>query len=490
MTDPFSDLDATEQAALLRSGQATATQLVDAAIRRIEALNPQLNAVIHERFDKALVEAAGDLPDGPFRGVPVLIKDLDGLVAGEPYHAGNRLLRDTGYVASTDSHLVAKLRQAGAVIVGKTNTPELGLLPTTEPDAYGPARNPWDPTRSTGGSSGGSAAAVASRMVPLAHAGDGGGSIRIPSSACGLVGLKPSRGRHSLGPEAGESWGGLVARMLLTRSVRDCATALQAIQGAMPGDPYTAPPPACPYPEEVGADPGTLRVGFTTTAPDPNIVTDPECIAAVENTVATLESLGHSVESARPEPWDDEEFGEQFTGHFINAYAAWTASEVDRIGRMAGRPVGEGDVEVMTRAVAEVGRAASAVQYLEAIEFFHAATRRVAAFWTNVDDGGGGFDLLLTPTIPELPPALGQFAATPDNPLQGLFRAAGIVPFVAPFNITGQPGMSLPVHWSAGGLPVGVQLVASYGHEDVLLRVAAQLEAAVPWADRRPPVSA
>jgi amidase len=490
MSDPFSDLDATEQAALVRSGQATATQLVDAAIRRIEAVNPQLNAVIHERFEKALVEAAGDLPDGPFRGVPVLVKDLDGFVGGEPYHGGNRLLKETGHVASTDSYLVTKLRQSGVVILGKTNTPELGLLPTTEPDAYGPARNPWDTGRSTGGSSGGSAAAVASAMVPLAHAGDGGGSIRIPSSECGLVGLKPSRGRHSLGPEAGESWGGLVSRMLLTRSVRDCATALQAIQGAMPGDPYTAPPPACPYPEEVGTDTGALRIGLTTAAPDPNVVTDPECVAAVEQAAATLESLGHTVEPARPEPWDDEEFGHEFTGHFVNAYAAWTASEVDHIGTMASREVAEGDVEPMTWAVAEIGRGLSAVQYLAAIDFFHAATRRMAAFWTSADDGGAGFDLLLTPTLPELPPELGQFAATPDNPLNGLFRAANTVPFVAPFNITGQPAVSLPLHWSAGGLPVGVQLVAAYGHEDILIRVAAQLETATPWSDRWPPVRA
>jgi amidase len=490
MTDEFAVLDATAQAELVRSGQATATQLVDAAIARLETVNPQLNAVIHERFEQARKEAAGDLPDGPFRGVPVVIKDLDGFVAGEPYHGGNKLLKEVGYVAPTDSHLTTKLRQAGLVIVGKTNTPEFGLVPTTEPDAYGPARNPWDLERSTGGSSGGSAAAVASGMVPLGHAGDGGGSIRVPSSECGLVGLKPSRGRHSLGPELGESWGGLVARMLLTRSVRDCATALQAIQGAMPGDPYTAPPPACPYPEEVGADPGSLRIGLCTAPSDPNVVTDPECVAAAENTASLLESLGHTVEVARPESWDDEDYGNAFVGQFINAYAAWTAAEVDRLAVMAGRAVTESDVEPMTWAVAEIGRGITALQYMAAIEFFHSSTRRMAQFWTSEDDGGAGFDLLLTPTMPELPPTLGQFAATPDNPLNGLFRASGLVAFVAPFNVTGQPAMSLPLHWSAGGLPVGVQLVGAYGHEDVLLRVAAQLEAAQPWADRVPPVHA
>ncbi len=483
MTDETAFLDATAQAELVRSGQASPTELVDAAIGRIQALNPELNAVIHERFERARAEAAGELPDGPLRGVPMVVKDLDGFTAGDPYHAGNRLLREVGYVAPTDSHLMTKFRQAGLVIVAKTNTPELGLVPTSEPQVYGPTRNPWDTTRSTGGSSGGSAAAVASGMVPLGHAGDGGGSIRIPASECGLVGLKPSRGRHSTGPELGESWGGLVARKALTRSVRDAATVLQAIQGAMPGDPYTAPPPIRPYPEEVGADPGSLRIGWTTQAPDPAVSTHPECTAAASDTATLLAELGHRVVEARPEAWDDAEAQAAFTGQFIAAYGVWTALELDRLGVMAGRPVTEEDVEPGTWAVAEAGRGVSGTQYVAAIEHFHAMTRRLAAFWET-------HDLLLTPTLPELPPPLGEFTATAANPLVGLFRAAPLVSFVAPFNVTGQPAISLPLHWSAEGLPVGVQLVAAYGREDLLLSVASQLEEARPWSQRRPPVHA
>jgi len=484
MTDDLAALDAVAQAELVRSGQASPAELVDAAIARVEALNPQLNAVIHERFERAREEAAGDLPDGPLRGVPMVLKDLDGTSAGDPYHAGTKHLRDRGYVAPADTYLTTKLRQAGLVIVGRTNTPELGLQPTTEPEAHGPTRNPWDLDRSTGGSSGGSAAAVASRMVPLGHAGDGGGSIRIPASECGLVGLKPSRGRHSLGPDVGESWGGLVSRLVVSRTVRDTATVLDAVHGPMPGDPYTAPPPERPYVDELGADPGALRIGWTATAPDPTVTTHPECVAAVQGAAALLEALGHRVSEDHPALWDDQAFVDHFTGQFINAFAVWTAAELDHLGRISGEPVAAEGVEAGTWAAAELGRAITAVQYFEAVTALHAYTRRVAEFWA------GGFDLLVTPTIPEPPPLLGEFAATPDNPLAGLFRSAGIVPFTAPFNTRGQPAVSLPLHWSSDGLPIGVQLVAAYGREDLLLRVASQLEAAAPWADRLPPVHA
>jgi amidase len=483
MTDDLARLDATAQAELVRRGEVTPLELVDAAIERVMRLNPELNAVIHPRFEEARKEAAGDLPDGPLRGVPMVLKDLDGFSAGDPYHGGTRHLRDLAYRASHDSYLTRSFRDAGAVIIGRTNTPELGLQPTTEPAVYGPTRNPWDTTRSTGGSSGGSGAAVASGMVPLGHAGDGGGSIRIPASECGLVGLKPSRGRISLGPEVGESWGGLVARLALTRSVRDTAVVLQAVQGPRPGDPYTAPPPARPYPEEVGADPGVLRVGFTVVPPDPSITTHPDCVAAVERTAATLEQLGHRVEEGRPAAWADAGLQEQVSANFINAFAVWTAGDLEVLGRLAGSPFDASGVEPGTWAVAELGRAITGVQYLEAITFLHAYARRQSEWWQD-------HDLLLTPTIPEPPPTLGQFASTEENPLNGLVRSAAIVPFCAPFNISGQPAMSLPVHWNDAGLPIGVQLVAPYGREDLLLRVAAQLEHAMPWADRIPPVHA
>lgn len=473
-------LDATAQAELVRSGEASPLELVDAAIERIERLNPRLNAVIHERFDKARAEAQDGPPGGPFRGVPFVLKDLDGYSAGDPYYGGTRFLRDHDWRPAHDSYLTERFRAAGLVCVGRTNSPELGLVPTTEPETYGPTRNPWDTDRSTGGSSGGSAAAVASGMVPLGHAGDGGGSIRIPASECGLVGLKPSRGRHSLGPEAGESWGGLVARLAVTRSVRDTAALLDAVQGAMPGDPYTAPPPRRPYVEELGVDPGSLRIGLRVDAPaavgDPH----PDAVAAAESAAALLESLGHRVEVGSPSALDDPDF----VPYFINAYNSWVARDLERLGQAVGTPVTDADVEAGTWALAEAGRQVTATDYLAAVEYLHDFTRRVAGWWA------GGFDLLLTPTIPEPPPVLGEFSGTPDNPLVGLFRSAEIVPFTAPFNTTGQPAVSLPLHWNADGLPIGVQLVAAYGREDQLVQVSAQLEAAAPWADRRPPVHA
>lgn len=475
-SDELATLDATAQAALVRSGEVSALELVDAAIARIERGNAALNAVIHQRFEQARKEATGTLPDGPFRGVPFLLKDLDGVSAGDPYHAGNRALAEAGYIAPVDSYLTGKFRQAGLIILGRTNTPEFGLMPTTEPLTRGPSRNPWNLNHSTGGSSGGSAAAVAAGFVPMAHAGDGGGSIRIPASACGLVGLKPSRGRNSLGPEAGEAWGGLVARMALTKTVRDCATVLQAIQGAMPGDPYTAPPPLRPYPEELGAPGGRLRIGFTTVPSDPSCVSAPECAHAVTETARQLELLGHHVEEARPSAWQSADNFTATLSHFMVAYGVWTAAELDRVAAMIGRPLTEADVEPGTWIIAEPGRAATGLDYLAAIEFLHGASREIAKFWS--DDG---FDLLLTPTVPEPPPPLGQFHAV-DNPLAGLIRSSQIIPFVAPFNITGQPAISLPLHVSDNGLPVGVQLVAASYREDLLLRTAAELEVAMPWS--------
>ena len=267
MSDDLAFLDALAQAALVREGKVTPVELVESAITRVEKLNPELNAVIHPRFDAARAEAVGVLPDGPLRGVPIVIKDLDASTSGDPLHFGNQALKEAGRQADHDTWLVERLRAAGCVVIGKTNTPEFGLMPTTEPMAYGPTRNPWNTDHGVGGSSGGSAAAVSSGMVPVGHAGDGGGSIRIPASACGLFGLKPTRGRVSLGPDAGESWAGMVVRHAVTRTVRDSAVVLDIIAGPMPGDPYYAPPPARPFADEVGADPGRLRIGVRTTAP-------------------------------------------------------------------------------------------------------------------------------------------------------------------------------------------------------------------------------
>jgi amidase len=477
MADEFAALDAIAQAELVRRGDARPIELVDAAIARIERLNPTLNAVIIPRFDKARKEArARDLPDGPFRGVPFVLKDLLGYTAGDPNHMGTRVLRDAAFTAPHDTYLAQKLRAAGFVFVGRTNTPELGTLPTTEPDAYGPTRNPWDTTRSTGGSSGGSAAAVASGMVPAGHANDGGGSIRIPASCCGLVGLRPSRGRSSMGPDFGDLLGGLVAEGAVTRSVRDTAAILDVIAGEMPGDPYTAPPPARPFRDEVGASPGRLRIGLLSRPPGGFIESHPDCVTAVESAGKLLESLGHHVEPSFPEALDDPLVGQ----HFNVMYATGTAHMLDVLAELTGRPVGRDDVDALNWMLAEMGRSCSASQYLQTISWLQLYTRRVAQWWA------GGHDLLLTPTLTEPPLPLGTLKPLPDDPIVAGLRASQFALFTLPFNITGQPAISLPLHWNAGGLPIGVQLVAPYGREDVLLRVAAQLETARPWADRRP----
>jgi len=481
MSDELAFLDATAQADLVRRRKASPAELVQAAISRIERVDRELNAVIIPLFDKARAQAAGpSLPDGPFRGVPFLVKEIFAHTAGDPYHAGMKLLRRLGWVEREDTYLVTKFRAAGLVFVGRTNVPELGSLPTTEPDAYGPTRNPWDPSRSPGGSSGGAAAAVAAGLVPAAHANDGGGSIRIPASECGLVGLKPTRGRTSLGPDAGESWAGAVAEHVVTRSVRDTAAFLDAVAGPMPGDPYFAPPPARPFAAEVGARPGRLRIGLMTRAPGDAFPIHADCVAAARDTARLLESLGHVVEEAHPAALDDPEVGQRFT----LVVAAWIARDLDYWSERTGHTIGPEDVEPMNWAVAEQGRACTARQYIRAVDWLQSHSRRVASWWE------GGFDLLLTPTLAEPPPPLGEFSARPGDPLRGFRRALPFVTFTSPFNITGQPAISLPLHWNGDGLPIGVQLAAAYGREDLLIRVAAQLEEARPWASRRPKVHA
>ena len=474
--DPF--LDATAQADLVRGGEVTPTELVEAAITRIEAVNPRLNAVITPQFDKARAQAASaDLPNGPFRGVPFLVKDLICHTAGDPFYEGFGFLKRLGWVEETDTYLAAKFRAAGFVFCGKTNTPESGILPTTEPLAFGATRNPWNLEHSTGGSSGGSAAAVASGMVPAAHANDGGGSIRIPASECGLVGLKPSRARTSLGPEFGDSMGGLVCEHVVTRSVRDTAAILDCVAGPMPGDPYAAPTPARPYLSEVSNDPGRLRIGVLAFNPAGTSEVDPECAAAAEHAGRLLESLGHHVEASHPDVFAEPDF----VPNFITMWAVGNAWVLDYWTRRTGNAPTVADVEPLTWALAEMGRSSSGPAYLSAIEWLQVFSRRTAAWWA------GGFDLLLTPTLAELPPRLGEFDSPEDNPLAGLFRAAALVPFTPLFNITGQPAISLPLSISDSGLPIGVQLVAAYGREDLLIQVAAQLEGAAPWGDRRPP---
>lgn len=468
-------IDATEQARMIRDGEASQSELVDDAISRLEALNPQLNAVIHPLLDVARQTAAGELPDGPFRGVPFLVKDLSCYMKGVPVHEGMRALRDAGYVADHDMWLTQRFRQAGFVILGRTNAPELGILPTTEPVAYGPTHNPWDLERSPGGSSGGSAAAVAAGIVAAAHANDGGGSIRIPASHCGLVGLKPSRARVSMAPDFGDVLGGLVSELAVTRSVRDAAAILDAVHGPAPGDPYAAPRPARPYIEEVGADPGRLRIGLMTTPPGGQFKTHQECVRAAEAAAAALEELGHHLERSYPKDMDDPGYVQNFLVRW-GAGIDWSLRYWER---EVGREFTADDVEPCTWALCQQGRGHSASDYLLAVEEAQAGSRRIASWWA-----GKGFDLLLTPTCAEPPPRLGEHDAPPDNPLYPIIRATPFAVFTAGFNTTGQPAISLPLHQTAEGLPVGIQLVAAYGREDVLLRVAAQLEQARPWADR------
>jgi amidase len=479
--DELARLDATAQAQLIRTGQLSPREAVDAAIERIERVNPRLNAVIHPLYGKARAAAADpDLPTGPFRGVPILVKDLLCITAGDPYHAGLRMLRDANWVEPDDAYMAAKLRQAGFIVVGKTNTPELGSMTTTEPVAYGATHNPWDLDHSSGGSSGGSASAVAAGMTAVAEANDGGGSIRIPASACGLVGLKPSRGRISLGPQLADMWSGCVCEGVVTRSVRDTAALLDVVSGYMPGDPFTAPPPLRPYRDEVGAAPGRLRIGLMTRAPGGTVPVHPECVAAAEAAARTLAGLGHVVEADFPTAMDDP----SAIGDFSIVVTSWIVRDLEYWSRRCGRPIGPATVEGHNLTLFEMGRAQSAHDYIRAVEHLQGHSRNMLQWWAQ------GYDLLVTPTMAEPPARLGEFAPTPQDPARGFTRSVPFAIFTSPFNITGQPAISLPLASTTRGLPIGVQLVAAYGREDLLVRVAAQLEEAVPWRDRRPPVHA
>jgi amidase len=480
MADATSLLDATAQAELVRRGELKPLELVDAAIARIEKIDPELGAVVTRQFDRARAwAAASDLPAGPFRGVPMLLKDLGAHLAGDPVHCGMRALKKAGWSEPGESYFAERLRLAGLISLGRTNTPELGLLPTTEPAAYGPTRNPWKPTHSSGGSSGGSAAAVAAGLVAAAHASDGGGSIRIPASHCGLVGLKTTRGRASFGPGLGERWAGCSAEGFVTRSVRDTAALLDLVSGARAGDPYSAAPPPRPFANEVGAPPGRLRIGAMLRAPR-DVALHLDCRAAVSEAAKQLEALGHRVEEAHPAALDETE---GLRG-FVTIVTCATARALDAWSARIGAPIGQGDVEPLTWALAQLGRATNAAAYLAAIEGNHAHARRVADWWQR------GFDLLLTPTCAAPPPPLGHFDPTPENPLAGYANALPFGVFTSIFNLTGQPAISLPLHQTRDGLPIGVQLVADAGGEGCLLRVAAQLEQAVPWAGRLPDLHA
>jgi len=468
-------LDATAQADLVRRGEVSPKELAEAAIAAIEAVNPQLDAVIRTRFDAARQEADGELPDGPFRGVPILYKDLGCLVAGEATAFGLGSLREVAWPVT--SYLAGQFRAAGFVPLGRTNVPEMGTTVTTEPRSFPPARNPWDPGRSAGGSSGGSAAAVAAGLVPVAHANDGGGSIRIPASECGLVGLKPTRGRVSQGPLITETWAGAVIDGAVTRTVRDAAGVLDVISRRMPGEPYYAPPLPRPLAHEVGADPGRLRIGVLDQPAAQGYLDDPQCRAAVASTARLLESLGHHVGASAPAAM----FEGDFARHFNTIVAADTETTFQAFERTLGRPISEDEIEPRNAGYRRAGRELGAVGYLQSRAWCGMWARRMADWWND-------HDLLVTPTVGAPPPELGWFTAA--GPRQEGQRVISFIPYTAQFNVTGQPAVTLPLHWTPNGLPVGVQLVAAYGREDVLIRVASQLEQAAPWSDRHPAVHA
>jgi amidase len=483
LSDDLAKMDATAQAELVRDGEASPAELVDAAIERMEQVNPELNAVIHDLSEEGRELAAGDVPDGPFKGVPFLLKDIGATLAGQPFHLGSTLLKEADFRAPVDTFLAQRFRDAGLITIGKTNVPEFGIVATTESKAYGPARNPWDTSRSTGGSSGGSAAAVAAGIVPFAHANDGGGSIRIPASNNGLVGLKTTRQRTTEGPILGENMGGLTVELCVSRSVRDTARLLDAVHGAVPGDPYTAPQPTRPYVEELTDESTGLRVGMTagTTL---DVEVDEDCIEAMGTAAKLIESLGHEVSDSSfldflPPPGE----GPDLQDSFITRYAAGQASTLAQLGMVLGREITADDVEPLTWALAEIGRERNSGRYLLDLGLHHGVSRIIAAWFES------GYDLLITPTMAEVPPLLGAIDTSAPG-LEAFHQCTRSGVFAALFNITGQPAISLPLHWTDDGLPVGAQIVAPFGREDLLLRIAAQIERAQPWADRTPPVFA
>jgi amidase len=467
-------MDAIDQAALVAKGEVTPTELLEAALERMAALQPALNALTITWFDHARQQAANPaLAGGPFHGVPFLLKDLYANFAGQTVSNGNRALKEAAIVDTVDTTLVSRYRAAGFVIAGRTNSPEMGSLACTQPTAWGPTRNPWDLDRTPGGSSGGAAAAVAAGMVPVANASDGGGSIRIPASACGLVGLKPSQGRTSIGPLRAEV--GLSVEHCVSRTVRDSAVLLDAVRGPGIGDTVIAPAPSGPYADEVGADPGRLRIGLMDVHPR-GAPLHADCVAAVRSAATMLEGLGHRVEPAWPEVLADE----GLTLKFMAMWATNMAMATKAFGRTLGRELTEDDVEPVNWVQAEYARSLSAVDYATALADSYAFRRNVQAWWHD------GWDLLLTPTVAEPPPTIAEFEPVPGDPSAQMRRTGQWVVFTPPFNMSGQPAISLPLHWNDAGLPIGVQLVAAYGREDVLVRVAAQLETAHPWADRHP----
>ena len=490
----YDDYDALGLGELVRTGDVSASELLDEAIARCERINPEINAVVQDMYEIARDFATTDLPAGLFSGVPFLLKDLGQAWAGVPMRIGSRYFKD--YIPDYDAEIVNRFRDAGLVVFGKTNTPELGLVGTTEPELFGPTLNPWDLSRTAGGSSGGAGAAVAAGIVPMAGASDGGGSIRIPASCNGLVGLKPSRGRNPSGPIVGEGWFGQVQEGVISRSVRDTAAALDATAGADVGTLYCAPPPTRRYADEVGTDPGPLRIAVCREALLSEAPLDPECIRGLDATVEILQGLGHRVEDAIP-PIDKT----SLATHFLLRVVACTGAEVAAAQKECGRHPRTDDLELETRALANLGRCFNAVDLTLANRAIEIEVRKIGRFMQD-------YDVLLTPTLATPPAPLGVFKARGADlilaQISSRIRLGPIAKFGKALeqladnnfrfvvstpvaNLSGEPAISLPLHWSTDGLPVGMMFTAKIYEEGLLLRLAAQLETAMPWRARRAP---
>jgi amidase len=459
-----------ELAALVRKGELRARELTEASLRRIEALQPTLNAFVHLDPDGALAaaDAVGPGDPRPFAGVPIAVKDT-AAVAGMPLTMGSDLFGD--YIPAQEAFVVRRLRDAGFVIVGKTNMPEFGILPVSEPRRFGPARNPWDTERTPGGSSGGAAAAVAAGLVPLAHGSDGGGSIRIPAACCGLVGLKPGRGRISRGPEGGDDF--LVTDGVLTRTVAETAELLDVLSGYEAGDPTWAPPPEEPFATTAAREPGRLRIGVTTDAAIPAAL-DPLCERAVLDAAELLRELGHEVEEVEA-PWK----GQDVLRTFALAFGAPIATGIHFGATVSGREPSEDLIEPLSWIMWKGTRERSAVDYLLARSRLTVLARKIVALWNR-------YDAVLVPALAQRPVRIGEIDACSDNPWEDFRRSGQFTPYTALFNSTGQPAISVPLFDGDDGLPLGVQLAGRPAGEGQLLALAAQLEAARPWADRHP----
>jgi amidase len=480
MNDEFVDYDAIALGELIRKREILPGELLDIVIRRIERINPALNAVIYKMYDHAKEVSEKERSGGLFGGVPFLLKDLIAEVKGAPFSEGSKAL--DGYISKIDTEWVKRLKAGGLNIVGKTNTSEFGMLPTTEPALHGATANPWDLRLTPGGSSGGSASAVASGMVPMASGNDAGGSIRVPASCCGIFGLKPTRGRNPMGPLFGDIGSGIVHEHGLSRSVRDSAALLDVTSGPDLGDPYSAPPKTRFFLEEVGRDPGTLKIGFLTSIPEGwsgQTQIHQDCKNAVIDAAQLCEDLGHIVEPVSPEklafPVFYKILGRLFsclTGHFV---AYWE--------KELGKKIEQDHIEPLTWISYQAGLKRTGAEYLGMVEELQRFSRQIARFYDK-----GGYNILLSPTMSIPPPKLGVFQPTAEDPMQGFKFSTAFIAFTAIHNVTGQPAMSVPLFWNEGNVPIGVQFAGLFGDEATLFRLASQLEQARPWAGRKPPI--